>query len=146
MESQKWLSQYDGVHNFNIDLRPGKQEIRLHLKPDAVALGLNVEAMSSQLSTAFQGAKISDIQAGVDQYEINVQLDAESRNTLESFLDFEFILPRWCAGSFAIGRQFRNDLRLVQNLASRRLADGHVDRRHVHSGGEHVELDARVQV
>ncbi|QDV70497.1 Toluene efflux pump membrane transporter TtgB [Rosistilla carotiformis] len=93
MESQKWLSQYDGVHNFNIDLRPGKQEIRLHLKPDAVALGLNVEAMSSQLSTAFQGAKISDIQAGVDQYEINVQLDAESRNTLESFLDFEFILP-----------------------------------------------------
>ena len=93
VETQEWFSQYDGVHNFNIDLRPGKQEIRLHLKPDSVAMGLNVQAMSSQLSTAFQGAKISDIQAGVDQYEINVQLAPESRNTLESFLDFQFVLP-----------------------------------------------------
>ena len=92
-EAQTWFSQYDGVHNFNVDLRPGKQEIRLHLKPDAVAMGLNVQAMSSQLSTAFQGAKISDIQANVDQYEINVQLAPDSRNTLESFLDFQFILP-----------------------------------------------------
>ena len=92
METQKWMTQFNGVHNFNVDLRPGKQEIRLHLKPDAVALGLNVQAMSSQLSTAFQGAKISDIQAGVDQYEINVQLAPNSRNTLESFLDFQFIL------------------------------------------------------
>ena len=93
VKAQNWFSQYDGVHNFNIDLRPGKQEIRLHLKPDAVAMGLNVQAMSSQISNAFQGAKISDIQAGVDQYEINVQLAPDSRNTLESFLDFQFILP-----------------------------------------------------
>ena len=92
-QTQTWLSRYDGVNNFNIDLRPGKQEIRLHLKPDAVSMGLNVQAMSSQLSTAFQGAKISDIQAGVDQYEINVQLAPDSRNTLDSFLDFQFILP-----------------------------------------------------
>ncbi len=91
-ESQQWLSQYAGVYNFNMDLRPGKQEIRLHLKPDAVALGLNVQAMASQLSTAFQGAKIHDIQSGVDQYEINVQLAPESRDTLESFYDFQFIL------------------------------------------------------
>ncbi|WP_404308803.1 efflux RND transporter permease subunit [Neorhodopirellula lusitana] len=91
-ETQQWMSHYTGVYNFNMDLRPGKQEIRLHLKPDAVALGLNVQAMASQLSTAFQGAKISDVQAGVDQYEINVQFAPESRNTLESFLDFQFIL------------------------------------------------------
>ncbi|MBB3207774.1 multidrug efflux pump subunit AcrB [Rhodopirellula rubra] len=92
IETQQWMSQFAGVYNFNIDLRPGKQEIRLHLKPDAVALGLNVQAMASQLSAAFQGAKISDIQAGVDQYEINVQLAPDSRDTLESFLDFQFIL------------------------------------------------------
>ena len=92
LESQQWLSQYAGVYNFNVDLRPGKQEIRLHLKPDAVALGLNVQAMASQLSSAFQGSKISDIQAGVDQYEINVQFAPESRDTLESFYDFQFVL------------------------------------------------------
>ena len=92
LESQQWLSQYAGVYNFNVDLRPGKQEIRLHLKPDAVALGLNVQAMASQLSTAFQGSKISDIQSGVDQYEINVQFAPESRDTLESFYDFQFVL------------------------------------------------------
>ncbi|QEG24677.1 efflux RND transporter permease subunit [Mariniblastus fucicola] len=92
IDSEQWLSEYAGVYNFNTDLRPGKQEIRLHLKPDAVALGLNVQAMASQLSTAFQGSKISDIQAGVDQYEINVQFAPESRDTLQSFYDFQFIL------------------------------------------------------
>ncbi|MCM2370442.1 efflux RND transporter permease subunit [Aporhodopirellula aestuarii] len=92
VETQQWMQQFRGVHNFNVSLRPGKQENRLHLKPDAVALGLNVQAMASQLSTAFQGAKISDIQAGIDQYEINVQLAPSSRDTLESFLDFQFIL------------------------------------------------------
>ncbi|QDV83596.1 efflux RND transporter permease subunit [Planctomycetes bacterium TBK1r] len=92
IETQQWMAQFAGVYNFNMDLRPGKQEVRLHLKPDAVALGLNVQAMASQLSTAFQGAKINDIQVGVEQYEINVQLAPESRDTLESFLDFRFIL------------------------------------------------------
>ena len=92
IESEQWLTQFSGVYNFNMDLRPGKQEIRLHLKPDAVALGLNVQAMASQLSTAFQGARISDIQSGVDQYEINVQFAPESRDTLKSFYDFQLIL------------------------------------------------------
>lgn len=92
IETEQWLHQYAGVYNFNTDLRPGKQEIRLHLKPDAVALGLHVQAMASQLSTAFQGAKISDVQSGVDQYEINVQLAPKSRDTLESFYDFHFVL------------------------------------------------------
>ena len=92
LESQQWLGEYAGVYNFNVDLRPGKQEIRLHLKPDAMSLGLNVQAMASQLSAAFQGSKISDIQAGVDQYEINVQFAPESRDTLESFYDFQFVL------------------------------------------------------
>ncbi|WP_047813990.1 efflux RND transporter permease subunit [Rhodopirellula islandica] len=119
-ETQQWLSEYTGVYNFNTDLRPGKQEIRLHLKPDAVALGLNVQAMASQLSTAFQGAKISDIQAGLDQYEINVQLEPESRNTLEAFLDFQFIL----AGGIQVPLQSVADLEMTYGWSKISRVDG----------------------
>ncbi len=120
LETQQWLSQYTGVYNFNTDLRPGKQEIRLHLKPDAVAIGLNVQAMASQLSTAFQGAKISDIQAGVDQYEINVQLAPESRDTLGSFLDFRFIL----AGGVQVPLQSVADLEVTYGWSKISRVDG----------------------
>ncbi|TWT81469.1 Toluene efflux pump membrane transporter TtgB [Planctomycetes bacterium CA13] len=120
IETQQWMSQFTGVYNFNMNLRPGKQEIRLHLKPDAVAIGLNVQAMSSQLSTAFQGAKISDIQAGVDQYEINVQLAPESRNTLESFLDFQFML----AGGVRVPLQSVVDLEMTYGWSKISRVDG----------------------
>ncbi|TWU43163.1 Toluene efflux pump membrane transporter TtgB [Novipirellula aureliae] len=120
IESQQWLAQFSGVYNFNIDLRPGKQEIRLHLKPDAVALGLNVQAMASQLSTAFQGTKISDIQTGVDQYEINVQLAPESRNTLESFYDFQFVL----AGGAQVPLQSVADLEMTYGWSKISRVDG----------------------
>ncbi|WP_372722370.1 efflux RND transporter permease subunit, partial [Novipirellula sp.] len=120
LETQQWMARYSGVYNFNTDLRPGKQEIRLRLRPDAVALGLNVQAMASQLSTAFQGAKISDIQAGVDQYEINVQLAPESRDTLGSFLDFQFIL----AGGIQVPLQSVADLEVTYGWSKISRVDG----------------------
>lgn len=87
-----WFAQYEGVYDLSDDMRRGKQEIRLRLKPDAVALGLNVQAMADQLGAAFQGVRISDIQVGNDQFEINVQYEKQHRDSLQDFADFQFML------------------------------------------------------
>ncbi|WP_425398477.1 efflux RND transporter permease subunit [Aeoliella sp.] len=87
-----WFAQYEGVYDLSDDMRRGKQEIRLRLKPDAVAMGLNVQAMANQLGAAFQGVRINDIQVGNDQFEINVQYEKQHRDSLQEFTDFQFML------------------------------------------------------
>ena len=64
----------------------------MRLKPDTVALGLNVRSMANQLSAAYQGTKVTDMQIGNDQFEINVQYEKEHRNSLQDFADFQFML------------------------------------------------------
>ena len=87
-----WFAKYEGVYDLSDDMRRGKQEIRLRLKPDAVAMGLNVQAMATQLGAAFQGVRVNDIQVGNDQFEINVQYEKEHRDSLQDFSDFQFML------------------------------------------------------
>ena len=91
--ARQWLARYEGVYDLIDDMRRGKQEIRMRLKPDTVALGLNVRSMATQLSAAFQGAKVKDMQIGNDQFEINVQYEKEHRDSLQDFSDFKFMLP-----------------------------------------------------
>ena len=48
-ELQDWLSRFAGVQDLSDDLRPGKREYRLRLKPDAGALGLDAQAVADQV-------------------------------------------------------------------------------------------------
>ena len=90
--AKDWFARYEGVYDLTDDMRRGKQEIRLRLKPDAVARGLNVRSMATQLSAAYQGTKVTDMQIGNDQFEINVQYEKEFRDSLQDFADFQFML------------------------------------------------------
>ena len=90
--AKQWFARYEGVYDLNDDMRRGKQEIRMRLKPDAVARGLNVREMATQLSAAYQGTKVTDMQIGNDQFEINVQYEKEYRDSLQDFSDFQFLL------------------------------------------------------
>lgn len=90
--ARDWFARYEGVYDLTDDMRRGKQEIRLRLKPDTVALGLNVRSMANQLAAAYQGTKVTDMQIGNDQFEINVQYQKEHRDSLQDFSDFQFML------------------------------------------------------
>lgn len=90
--ARQWFARYAGVYDLTDDMRRGKQEIRMRLKPDTVALGLNVRSMANQLSAAYQGTKVTDMQIGNDQFEINVQYEKEHRDSLQDFSDFQFML------------------------------------------------------
>jgi len=82
------INQYQGVSNVILDVRPGKQELELKLKPGALSLGVNAATLSNQIGTAFNGVKIDDIQRGSEQLEIELKLskqDTLSQSQLEQY-------------------------------------------------------------
>jgi multidrug efflux pump subunit AcrB len=54
-ELQTWLNGFRGVNDLSDDLRPGKREFRLHLKPGAGVLGLDARSVADQVRAAYQG-------------------------------------------------------------------------------------------
>jgi len=84
-ELQNWLRGYQGVSNLLDDLRPGKPEYTISLKPGALAAGVDSRSIASQLRSAYQGAKISEIYHGREAYEIIAKLDSKEGEALYDF-------------------------------------------------------------
>lgn len=91
-EIQNWLIGYPGVSNILDDLRPGKPQYKVTLLPGALAAGVNAKMVSTQLRSAYQGAKVNDIYQGREAYEINVKLDSRLEYALADFDDMMIFL------------------------------------------------------
>ncbi len=84
-ELQNWLRGYEGVANLLDDIRPGKPQYTVQLKHGALAAGIDSRSISSQLRSAYQGTKVSDIYKGREAYEIIAKLDSQSNEELGDF-------------------------------------------------------------
>ena len=84
-ELQNWLRGYDGVSNLLDDLRPGKPQYTVQLKHGALAAGVDSRSISSQLRSAYQGSKVSDIYKGREAYEIIAKLDSKPSQEISDF-------------------------------------------------------------
>jgi multidrug efflux pump subunit AcrB len=84
-ELQTWLNGYPGVSNVMDDLRLGKPQFTVSLRPGSLVSGLNAQQLSQQLRAAYQGIKVDDIYRGREAYEINVKLDTDRENALRDF-------------------------------------------------------------
>lgn len=84
-ELQNWLRGYDGVSNLLDDLRPGKPQYTVQLKHGALAAGVDSRSISSQLRSAYQGSKVSDIYRGREAYEIIAKLDSKPTHEISDF-------------------------------------------------------------
>jgi HAE1 family hydrophobic/amphiphilic exporter-1 len=93
LELQNWLRQYDGVQDLSDDLRPGKPEIRLHLREGALALGLDASEIANQLRVGFYGSTTSEIQVGQESYEVDVRLSDYDQNSINDLEDFRIVTP-----------------------------------------------------
>jgi HAE1 family hydrophobic/amphiphilic exporter-1 len=84
-ELQTWLSGYPGVSNVMDDLRQGKPQFTVSLRPGSLVSGLNAQQLAQQLRAAYQGVKVDDVYRGREAYEINVKLDIDGENALRDF-------------------------------------------------------------
>ena len=55
MAVQKYLAQFEGVHNLLDDMRPGKEEILVSLRPGAEVFGVTGQDIAAQLRGAYYG-------------------------------------------------------------------------------------------
>ncbi len=92
-ELQEWLLGFAGVLDLSDDLRPGKREYRLHLKPGAGVLGVDAKTVADQIRGAFQGIKVDEFPVGPESYEVNLRLVAADRTGPKSLEDLPIIGP-----------------------------------------------------
>ena len=93
IELQQWLAGYRGVTDLSDDLRPGKPELRLHLKEGALSLGLDTATIAAQLRAAYFGTTAAEVQVGIESYEIDVRFAESDRDQIADIERFTIRTP-----------------------------------------------------
>jgi multidrug efflux pump subunit AcrB len=78
------LRQFDGVFQIRSDFSPGKNEIRLTLKPEARSLGLTVEDLARQINSGFYGNEALRLQRGREDIRVKVRYTEDERSQAAS--------------------------------------------------------------
>lgn len=73
------LQSFDGVYQIRSDFSPGKNEIRLSLKPEARGLGLTVDDLARQVYAGYYGQEAVRLQRGRDDVRVRVRYPADER-------------------------------------------------------------------
>ncbi len=76
------LREYEGVYGIESTLDAGSQEVRLHIKPEAQALGLTQTDLGRQVRQAFYGEEAQRIQRGKDEVRVMVRYPLAERRSL----------------------------------------------------------------
>lgn len=76
------LAKKEGVYDVEDDFRPGKRELRVHLKPEARTLGLTTADVARQLRQGFYGDESLRVQRGRDEVKVKVRYPIEERRGL----------------------------------------------------------------
>ena len=89
------LRQFDGVYQIRSDFSPGKNEMRLRLKPEARPLGLTVEDLARQVYAGYYGDEALRLQRGRDDVRVKVRYTADERSRIS---DLEQVRIRTARG------------------------------------------------
>ncbi|WP_354625641.1 efflux RND transporter permease subunit [Psychromonas sp. MME2] len=92
IDLQAYLSQFNGVNGIVDDMRPGKEEILIHLKPGAENHALNGQTIAMQLRSAYYGQTADEIQVGPENIAIHVRLNKEQAGDLQTLSNFPIML------------------------------------------------------
>jgi len=76
------LEKFDGVYQIRSDFSPGKNEMRLTLKPEARALGLTVNDLARQVYAGYYGDEAVRLQRGRDDIRVKVRYTADERSRM----------------------------------------------------------------
>jgi multidrug efflux pump subunit AcrB len=81
---QEKLSSFEGVYQISSDFRPGKNELRLKLKPQARTLGLTVDDLARQVYAGYYGEEAFRLQRGRDDIRVKVRYTADERSRISN--------------------------------------------------------------
>ena len=114
------LRQFDGVIQIRSDFSPGKNEVRLALKPEARSLGLTVNDLARQIYAGYYGDEAVRLQRGRDDIRIKVRYTADERSR---FSELERVRIRTASGH-EVPLLSVADLRFTPGYSTIRRTDG----------------------
>lgn len=85
---QEWFGAYPGVADLGDDLDPGSEQVRVRLRAGAGATGLTGATVAAQVRAALSGTALQTFHAEGEEYELFVELERRSRDTLA---DLEYL-------------------------------------------------------
>ncbi|HOV60460.1 MAG TPA: efflux RND transporter permease subunit [Candidatus Hydrogenedentes bacterium] len=91
---QEKLRSYEGLYQVKQDFRPGKNEFRLRLRPEARTLGLTVSDLARQINAGYFGEEAVRIQRGRDDIRVRVRYPFEERRRLDYFENIRMRTPQ----------------------------------------------------
>jgi len=86
-EVKQKLATYRGVFDISDDSRPGKWELQLREKENAVALGVPLESIARTLRASYYGEEVMRLQRGRHEVKLMVRYPEEDRKSLARFDD-----------------------------------------------------------
>ncbi len=90
---QHKLRQYEGVYQVQTDFRPGKNEMRLSLKPEARTLGITVQDLAGQVYAGYFGEEAVRLQRGRDDLRVRVRYTKEERSRVSELRNVRIRTP-----------------------------------------------------
>ena len=79
------LKEFEGVYQVKTDFTPGKNELRLKLKPEARTFGITVSDLGRQIFSAYYGNEALRIQRGRDDIRVKIRYTEKERTRLSDF-------------------------------------------------------------
>ncbi|WP_413285256.1 efflux RND transporter permease subunit [Vibrio sp. MA40-2] len=92
IDIQNYLNEFQGVYGVLDDMRLGKEEVLVKLRPGAETYGVNGQIISNQLRSAFFGQTADEIQIGVENISIQVRLDKVEAGDLQQLANFPIMM------------------------------------------------------
>ena len=92
-EFEHELAKYDGLFDIRNSFSSGGREIKLTIKPEAEALGLNMVILGRQVRQAFYGEEAQRIQRGKDEVKVMVRYPREERRSIADLENLRIRTP-----------------------------------------------------
>jgi multidrug efflux pump subunit AcrB len=90
---RRQLATYDGVFDIADTFRPGKQEVKLALLPEAEPLDFTLSDLARQVRTAFYGVGVQRVQRGQDDVRVMVRYPESERRSLGNLENMRIRTP-----------------------------------------------------
>jgi multidrug efflux pump subunit AcrB len=92
-ELEARLAEFEGIYDIRNTSTSGGEEIRLKIKPEAEALGLNMTSLGRQVRQAFYGEEAQRIQRGKDELRVMVRYPIEERRSIADLENMRIRTP-----------------------------------------------------
>ena len=88
------LAEYEGLYDIKNSYEGGKDEVQLHIRPEAEQLGLNISLLGSQVRDALFGREVQRVQRNQAEVKVMVQLPKNERVSLSDLQNLLIRTPK----------------------------------------------------